>query len=217
MLEEAFLFIDTENIRFYEEDFYWICHQKMRNLIRVFVYVNSLQRTVLHDFYEEMSRKFPITIHNVTTTPHKRNGLDIHMTIDVMNFIASRSSSTIRTVIYIASNDSDFSVLSERLASPPHLLFGRVFHHPMSDNDHSDTIYLSELSLDTRLLVQCFLYRDKTMLTMNQLKKTIRTLNLRRRLTFPLENLVDSLNPDFFHVVIDGGCTRIYCRCLFYE
>lgn len=201
MKEEAFLFIDTENIRFYMEDFYWIFRSRIPHLSHVYAYLNSAKHTIHHKFYEELSHYFPVTIRNLATTPLKKNGLDIHMTMDIMNFVSSRSCFT--TMIYIASNDSDFAVLCQRLASPPHLSFGRIFLHDRKPSSESHVVvhYLSELTTDDRIIARCFFHWKTGMLTLNRLKKTIRGMRGSRRLSFPLHNLPDYLNRNYFNVL----------------
>jgi len=208
-MEEAFLFIDTENIRFYREDFYWIFRARIQHLSHVYVYLNCAKRTIHHKFYDEMSDQFPMTIRNLATTPRKKNGLDIHMTMDIMDFVHSRSlSSDIRTTIYIASNDSDFAVVCQRLASPPHLLFGRIFHNDeIASSNVSLHIHLSELTVDDRIIARCFFHWKTGVLTMNRLKKTIR--GMKRRLSFPLDNLTDYLNRSYFDVTHRENTTII--------
>lgn len=182
---ETVLFVDAENIRLYEEDFYWLAYYRVHNLKHIYIYLDSSKANSNITFYEEMKKHFFITICDVSGC--KKNAVDIQIAIDLIEFAYTHPRET--TSIMIASNDADFFLIYKKLKDLEWCV-GFIFLNEacrksspiMYTNHDVYTILLNELTFEERAIMKCFLWRHTSFMSINYLKKTLKLLRLRKQM-----------------------------------
>ena len=200
---ETFLFVDAENIRLYEEDFYWLVCHRIPNLKHIYIYLDSTKANSNIRFYEEMKEHFFITICDVACGC-KKNAVDIQMAIDLIEFAYTHPRET--TTIMIASNDADFFLIYKKLIDLEWDI-GFIFLNEACRNSSPmkdvSTILLNELTFEERVIMKCFLWRKTSFMSINYLKKTLKLLGLRKQMDQDIyRNMVDYLKNrrELFHI-----------------
>lgn len=200
------LYIDSENIKLTKFDLLMLSHN--HNFDRIKIYMDIKKPNNNQSYYEKGLQWINTTVLNIDTL-NRRNYIDIHIMLDVLEDIHYNQCNE----IFIATHDSDYLPLAfkcKTLNVPLHFVVMRKIDWIEKVSHLCITQFFDH---DLRIIGECFCAKQCPVLSLSNLKKTLKSLNTRRNFSSQevfkhLESFLAQY-PDLFVLEHKGRCLYI--------